>query len=97
MCSGCEGAKCAEKKEKMSTSLTATKSTEALREDKSSRYQSLVQKKTNLEKRLNEKYEQLHQLCQKVSAAARANLPGIPPMTSYNFSSSYCTLNFLFF
>lgn len=51
----------------MSTSITKTKSTEALREDKSSRYQSLVQKKAALEKRLNEKYEQLHVICQKVS------------------------------
>jgi hypothetical protein len=35
--------------------------------DKTSRYQQLVQKKAALEKKLNEKYEQLHQLCQKVS------------------------------
>lgn len=54
----------------MSTSVTTTKSTEGLREDKTNRYQSLVQKKAALEKRLNEKYEQLHQLCQKVSTRA---------------------------
>lgn len=51
----------------MSTSITTTKSTEGLREGKSSRYHSLVQKKAELEKRLNEKYEKLHQLCKKVS------------------------------
>lgn len=58
------------KERKMSTSITTTKSTEGLREDKTNRYQSLVQKKASLEKRLNEKYEQLHQLCQKVSSRA---------------------------
>ena len=52
----------------MSASITTTKSVEGLREDKISRYQSLVQKRASLEKRLNEKYEQLHQLCQKVSS-----------------------------
>lgn len=69
----------------MSTSITATKSTEGLREDKTNRYQSLVQKKAALEKRLNEKYEQLHQLCQKVSAR-------IPKIIS-NFQQSWqCTV-----
>lgn len=56
---------------KMSTSITTTTTTtttksDELLEDKNSRYQQLVQKKAALEKRLNEKYEQLHQLCQKV-------------------------------
>jgi peptidoglycan hydrolase CwlO-like protein len=51
----------------MSTSIATTTKTEDLHEDKSSRYHQLVQKKASLEKKLNEKYEQLHQLCQKVS------------------------------
>jgi ABC-type Zn2+ transport system substrate-binding protein/surface adhesin len=61
---------------KMSTSITTTttpsntntgtKKSEELRADKTARYQQLVQKKSALEKKLNEKYEQLHQLCQKV-------------------------------
>jgi hypothetical protein len=52
----------------MSTSITTTTKSEELRSEgsKSSRYQLLIQKKAALEKRLNEKYEQLHQLCQKV-------------------------------
>lgn len=51
----------------MSTSIsTTTTKSEELHEDKTNRYQQLVQKKAALEKRLNEKYEQLHQLCQKV-------------------------------
>lgn len=50
----------------MSTSIATTTKAEDLHESKISRYQSLVQKKAALEKSLNEKYEQLHQLCQKV-------------------------------
>jgi hypothetical protein len=51
----------------MSTSITTTTTkSEELHEEKTSRYQQLVQKKAALEKQLNEKYEQLHQLCQKV-------------------------------
>lgn len=49
----------------MSTSITTTK-TEELHESKTSRYHLLVLKKTALEKSLNEKYDQLHQLCKKV-------------------------------
>jgi flagellar capping protein FliD len=51
---------------KMSTSITTTKMSEEL-QSQSSRYQQLKQKKEALEKKLNEKYEQLHQICQKVS------------------------------
>lgn len=51
----------------MSTSITTTTKSEELHEEKTSRYQQLVQKKAALEKQLNEKYEQLHQLCQKVN------------------------------
>lgn len=36
-------------------------------QSQSSRYQQLKQRKDALEKSLNEKYEQLHQICQKVS------------------------------
>lgn len=58
----------------MSTSITTTTTTksEELHEGSKggSRYQLLIQKKAALEKRLNEKYEQLHQLCQKVCAHA---------------------------
>lgn len=64
-------------KEKMSTTTTTapqpttTTSSKSMKSDelheaKSCRYQQLVQKKAALEKKLNEKYEQLHQLCQKV-------------------------------
>lgn len=49
----------------MSTSIATTK-TEELHESKTSRYQLLVLKKAALEKSLNEKYDQLHQLCKKV-------------------------------
>ena len=51
----------------MSTSIATTK-TEELHESKTSRYQLLVLKKAALEKSLNEKYDQLHQLCKKVRA-----------------------------
>jgi flagellar capping protein FliD len=50
----------------MSTSITTTKMSEEL-QSQSSRYQQLKQRKDALEKKLNEKYEQLHQICQKVS------------------------------
>lgn len=40
-------------------------------QSQSSRYQQLKQKKEALEKKLNEKYEQLHQICQKVSRKIR--------------------------
>lgn len=36
-------------------------------EDQASRYQQLKLRKDALEKKLNEKYELLHQICQKVS------------------------------
>jgi hypothetical protein len=80
----------------MSTSIT-TKNTEGLREDKTNRYQSLVQKKATLEKRLNEKYEQLHQLCQKVSKLHSAgNFLGILSMTSLKFDFAHFHFYFKF-
>lgn len=52
----------------MSTSITTTKTMSEELQSQSSRYQQLKQRKESLEKKLNEKYEQLHQICQKVSA-----------------------------
>lgn len=45
------------------TSSSGTKSVE----DQAARYQQLKLRKDALEKKLNEKYELLHQICQKVS------------------------------
>lgn len=42
-------------------------------QSQSSRYQQLKQRKEVLEKKLNEKYEQLHQICQTVSNSALRN------------------------
>lgn len=53
---------------KMST-ITTTKSEEL--QSQSSRYQQLKLRKDALEKKLNEKYEQLHQICQNVSQRMR--------------------------
>lgn len=50
----------------MSTSITTTKSTNEELQNQSTRYQQLKQRKEALEKKLNEKYEQLHQICQNV-------------------------------
>ncbi|KAG5677545.1 hypothetical protein PVAND_007297 [Polypedilum vanderplanki] len=65
------------------TPTTTTKSmkNEEFNGDKANRYQQLVQKKAALEKKLNEKYEQLHQLCQK-EADLIGNLDLIVPNTS---------------
>lgn len=51
----------------MSTAITTTKGMSEDLQNQSTRYQDLKKRKDALEKRLNEKYEQLHQLCQKVS------------------------------
>lgn len=42
-------------------------------QSQSSRYQQLKQRKEALEKKLNEKYEQLHQICQTVSNSTLRN------------------------
>lgn len=57
----------------MSTSITTTKTMSEELQSQSSRYQQLKQRKESLEKKLNEKYEQLHQICQKVSARAHCD------------------------
>lgn len=67
---------------KMSTSITTTTTT--MTEDQTHRYQQLKQRKEALEKKLNEKYEQLHQICQKVS---HANLQF--PIQFQEFHSSF--------
>lgn len=53
----------------MSTSITTTPTTTTAKssEDQANRYLLLKQRKEALDKKLNEKYEQLHQICQKVS------------------------------
>jgi flagellar capping protein FliD len=50
----------------MSTAITTTKGMSEDLQNQSTRYQDLKKRKDALEKKLNEKYEQLHQLCQKV-------------------------------
>ncbi|CRK95905.1 CLUMA_CG009351, isoform A [Clunio marinus] len=58
----------------MSTSIaTTTKMSEDL-QSQTSRYQQLQQRKEALEKKLNEKYEQLHQICQKEATLIGNNL-----------------------
>jgi phosphoenolpyruvate synthase/pyruvate phosphate dikinase len=74
----------------MSTAITTTK---GMSEDLQSpsttatRYQDLKKRKEALEKKLNEKYEQLHQLCQKVRRLFRdeqlRNCPGCSITTDF--------------
>lgn len=72
----------------MSTSMTTTTKTmsEEL-QSQSSRYQQLKQRKEALEKKLNEKYEQLHQICQNVSEAncVMSNAPRISMSIKFIF------------
>lgn len=52
---------------------TTTKTMSEELQSQSSRYQQLKQRKEALEKKLNEKYEQLHQICQNVSSCVMSN------------------------
>ena len=74
----------------MSTTITTTKSMNEDLQNQSTRYQQLKQRKEALEKKLNEKYEQLHQICQKVNLLmSNCVIPGNYSFVIFLFLGGY--------